>query len=222
MADNHRRVAAPVSGSVPATAGREVCFDTLVQASRNVVTASELLNQLMADLPDTGGQAEAIGECEHRGDAFVQDLVGRLNRGLNAVIEREDLLALISALDDIVDHVDEVAAFLGLYGIEAPMAQAQALARVLLLAAQELSRAVDGAARAQEISDHVVEVHRLENEGDQIVRGAIAALFVDGVDPMVVIRWKDIFERLEDAIDATERAAYVLAGIVIKDARASM
>ena len=70
----------------------------------------------------------------------------------------------------------------------------------------------------RDIRAHTVEVHRLENEGDRIVREALASLFEDGIDPMVVIRWKDIFERLENAIDATERAAYILEGIVIKNA----
>ena len=78
-------------------------------------------------------------------------------------------------------------------------------------------QAVHKAARFENITAHVVEVHRLENEGDQIVRGAIASLFEEGIDPIVVIRWKDIFERLEDAIDSTERAAYVLEGVVIKN-----
>ena len=220
MVDRADRLdAAPSGAPVQVSAGWEVCFDTLTQAAGNVVTASELLNRLMADFPDAGDEATAIGECEHRGDTFVYDLVGRLNRGLRAGIGQDDLLALMSALDDIVDHVDEVATFLGLYGIETPLAQAQELARVLLSAARELARAIEGAARSEEISDHVVEVHRLENEGDQIVRGAIASLFAERTDPMVVIRWKDIFERLEDAIDAAERAAYVLAGIVIKGAR---
>ena len=82
---------------------------------------------------------------------------------------------------------------------------------------RELCRAVHKVATFENISEHVVEVHRLENEGDRLVRGAIASLFEDGIDPMVVIRWKDIFERLEDAIDSTERAAYVLEGVVIKN-----
>jgi uncharacterized protein len=101
--------------------------------------------------------------------------------------------------------------------VEAPMVQAEALALVLRDTARELCRAVHKVERFEDISQHVVEVHRLENEGDQLVRGAIASLFEDGIDPMVVIRWKDIFERIEDAIDSTERAAYVLSGVVIKN-----
>jgi predicted phosphate transport protein (TIGR00153 family) len=197
--------------------GHNVFFELLEQAADNVVAATELLHQLLLEFPDGREHAAAINECEERGDAIVHELIGRLNRELAAPIEHEDLLRLISALDDIVDHIDEVAAFLNLYAVEAPMLQAEALAHVLRDAARELSHAVHKVGRFENISAHVVEVHRLENEGDQIVRGAIASLFEHGIDPMVVICWKDIFERLEDAIDSTERAAYVLEGVVIKN-----
>lgn len=198
--------------------GHNVFFELLERAADNVVTATELLHQLLLEFPDGQDHAAAIRDCEHRGDAIVHELMGRLNRELVAPIGHKDLLGLISALDDIVDLVDEVAAFLNLYGVEAPMVQAEALAHVLRDAARELCLAVHRASRFEDISAHVVEVHRLENEGDQLVRGAIASLFEDGIDPMVVICWKDIFERLEDAIDSTERAAYVLEGVVIKNA----
>ncbi len=117
----------------------------------------------------------------------------------------------------IVDYTDEVAEYLGLYRIEAPMQQAQELARILSEATRELALALPLARGFKAVTAHAIEVHRLENEGDQIVRGAIASLFETGIDPMFVIRWKDIFERLENAIDATERAAYVLEGIIIKN-----
>ncbi len=197
--------------------GHNVFFELLEQAADNVVAATELLHQLLLHFPDGSEQAAAISDCEHRGDAIVHELIGRLNRELATPIDHEDLISLISALDDIVDLVDEVAAFLSLYAVEATMLQAEALAHVLRDAARELCIAVHKVGRFENITAHVVEVHRLENEGDRIVRGAIASLFEDGIDPMVVIRWKDIFERIEDAIDSTERAAYVLEGVVIKN-----
>ena len=197
--------------------GHNIFFELLEQAADNMVTATELLHELLSHFPDDAAQAAAIAECEARGDEIAHRLFQRLNREFVAPIDHEDLLALISALDDVVDLVDEVAAFLTLYAVEAPMVQAEAMALVLRDAARELSRAVHRVGRFEDISAHVVEVHRLENEGDRLVRGAIAALFEDGIDPMVVIRWKDIFERIEDAIDSTERAAYVLEGVVIKN-----
>jgi uncharacterized protein Yka (UPF0111/DUF47 family) len=97
------------------------------------------------------------------------------------------------------------------------MVQAQTLAGVLRAAAHQLAEAIPHVRGFKDISSYIVEVHRLENEADRIVREAIASLFEVGIDPMVVIRWKDIFERLENAIDSTERAAYILEGIVIKN-----
>jgi uncharacterized protein Yka (UPF0111/DUF47 family) len=110
-----------------------------------------------------------------------------------------------------------VADYLGLYRIEAPMVQAQRLAHVLWQAAHEIALAIPLMRKFEDVHRHTVEVHRLENEGDRIVRDAIASLFEGGIDPMVVIRWKDIFERLENAIDSTERAALILEGVVIKN-----
>ncbi|MGH2835561.1 MAG: DUF47 domain-containing protein [Solirubrobacteraceae bacterium] len=219
MAENRRLTASGALAFVERVlrGGHNIFFELLEQAADNVVTATELLQELLAQFPEDGDQAAAINACEHKGDHIAHELIQRLNRELSTPIEHADLLALISALDDIVDLVDEVAAFLNLYAVEAPMTQAEALALVLRDAAGELCRAVHKVGRFEDISAHVVEVHRLENEGDRIVRGAIASLFEDGIDPMVVIRWKDIFERLEDAIDSTERAAYVLEGVVIKN-----
>ena len=117
----------------------------------------------------------------------------------------------------MVDFTEEVADYLGLYKIEAPMAQAQDLARVLHAAARQIAEAMPRLRGFRDISHYTVELNRLENDGDRIVREAIASLFDTGIDPMVVIRWKDIFERLEEAIDATEHVANILQGVVIKN-----
>jgi Protein of unknown function DUF47 len=122
---------------------------------------------------------------------------------MSAVVVRFSRSRLSSALDDIVDYIEEVADYLTLYRIEAPMVQAQALAHVLVDATRQIDWAIPLMRGFKSISKYTIEVHRLENEGDRIVRGAIASLFEGGIDPMVVIRWKDIFEMLENAIDAT-------------------
>ena len=132
-------------------------------------------------------------------------------------IDREDILALASALDDVVDYTEEVADYLGLYKIEAPMDQAIKLAGVLKAAAYQVAEAIPRLRGFRDISLQTVEINRLENEGDRITREAVASLFDGGIDPMVVIRWKDVFERLEAAIDSTERVANILEGIVIKN-----
>jgi predicted phosphate transport protein (TIGR00153 family) len=193
-------------------------FDLFERAGANVVRAAELLDEMLEGFPDSRRLARDILICEQNGDQLTHELVKRLNQTFVTPIDREDILRLSSTLDDIVDFIEEVADFLGLYGIEAPMAQAQALARVLVDATRQIELAIPRVRAFKSISSHTVEVHRLENEGDRIVRGAIADLFEGGIDPMIVIRWKDIFELLEDAIDATERAAFVLEGIVIKNA----
>ncbi|HSO99745.1 MAG TPA: DUF47 family protein [Solirubrobacteraceae bacterium] len=193
-------------------------FDLFDRAGANAVRATEVLAELIASFPDRRELARDIIVCEHDGDTITHEVIRRLNQTFVTPIELEDILELVSALDDIVDFTEEVADYLGLYRIEAPMIQGQALAEVLRDATREVAAAIGLMRGFNDISAHTVEVHRLENEGDRIVREAIASLFESGIDPMVVIRWKDIFERLENAIDATERVADILDGIVIKNA----
>ena len=119
--------------------------------------------------------------------------------------------------DDITDLIEEVADLFVLYKIEAPMLQAQELAHLLALSCAEIAQAMPLLRTFGDFSAHVVEVNRLENAGDRVSRDAVASLFDAGIDPMVVIRWKDVFERLEEGIDATERTANVLEGIRIKN-----
>jgi uncharacterized protein Yka (UPF0111/DUF47 family) len=145
-------------------------------------------------------------------------VIHALNNTFVTPIDREDILELISGLDDIVDFVEEVADYMGLYKIEAPMEQSQRLARVLAQAGRQIAEAMPRLRNFDDMSHYTVEVNRLENEGDRIGREAVASLFEEGVDPLVVIRWKDIYERLESAIDATEKVAYILEGISTKNA----
>jgi predicted phosphate transport protein (TIGR00153 family) len=194
-----------------------VFFDLFEEAAANVVHAADLLDQMLAHYPDRADLARDIVICEQEGDRITHDVHHRLNSTFVTPIDREDVLALVSALDDIVDLIDEVADYLGLYKIEAPMEQSQRLAHVLLQAARQIAEAMPRLRTFAPLSDYTVEINRLENEGDRISRDAIASLFESGIDPLVVIRWKDIFERLEEAIDACEHVANTLDGIVIKN-----
>ncbi len=207
----------PSIGQLLRGTDREI-FDLFERAAANIVRAATLLDEMLADFPETQGLAREILICEQDGDQITHEVIKRLNHTFVTPIDREDVLRLTSALDDIVDYIEEVADYLGLYRIEAPMIQSQALAHVLLDSVRQIELAIPLVREYKDVKVHTVEVHRLENEGDRIVRGAIASLFEGGIDPMVVIRWKDIFERLENAIDSTERAAYLLEGIVIKNA----
>jgi uncharacterized protein len=194
-----------------------VFFDLFEEATENAVRGADLLDQMLAHYPDRSDLARDIVICEQEGDRITHDIHTRLNSTFVTPIDREDILALTSALDDIIDLIDEVSDYLGLYKIEAPMEQAQRLAHILVQATREIAKAMPRLRSFQDLSHFTVEVNRLENDGDRTSRDAIASLFHGGIDPMVVIRWKDIFERLEEAIDACEHVANTLAGIVIKN-----
>jgi uncharacterized protein len=192
-------------------------FDLFEEAAGNIHRAAQLLEQMLRDYPENSELAREILICEQQGDRVTHDIVQRLNNTFVTPIDREDILALASALDDIVDLTEETADFLGLYKIEAPMEHAQKMARVLEQATAAIAEAMPRLRNFREVSHYTVEINRLENDGDRLQREALASLFDDGIDPMVVIRWKDIYERLEAAIDATERVAYTLEGIVLKN-----
>jgi predicted phosphate transport protein (TIGR00153 family) len=194
-----------------------IYFGLFEEAGRNIMRASDLLEEMLSKFPDSKDLAQEIKVCEQEGDRITHDIIDRLNHTFVTPVDREDILALASALDDIVDYTEEVADYLGLYKIEAPMDQAIKLARVLKEACHQVEAAIPRLRGFRDISHYTVEINRLENEGDRITREAVASLFDGGIDPMVVIRWKDLFERLEAAIDATEHVANILEGIVIKN-----
>ena len=192
-------------------------FDLYEEAGANIVRAAALLERMLEQWPEHGELARDVTVCEQDGDRITHDIIQRLNSTFVTPIDREDIYALASALDDIVDFVEEVSDFLGLYRIEAPMDQATEMAQILHQSARALAGAIPRLRTFEDIHHFTIEVNRLENDGDRVVRQALASLFERGIDPMLVIRWKDIFERLEDAIDSTEKAANILEGIVIKN-----
>src|SRR5256884_5917409 len=173
-------------------------FDLFEEAGGNIVRAAGLLEQMLADYPDRSELAREILICEQEGDRITHDIIRRLNETFVTPIDREDILALASALDDVVDFTEEIADFLGLYKIEAPMEHAQKMAKVLVLACTQIAEAMPRMRGFKDISHFTVEINRLENDGDRLSREALAALFDDGIDPMVVIRWNDIYERLAE------------------------
>jgi uncharacterized protein len=192
-------------------------FDLFEEAGGNIERACNLLEEMLREYPERTELAREILICEQEGDRITHDIIRRLNQTFVTPIDREDIFALSSALDDVVDFTEEVADYLGLYKIEAPMSQAQELAKVLQQCGRQIAEAMPRLRGFKDITHYTVELNRLENDGDRIVREAIASLFDNGIDPMVVIRWKDIFERLEDAIDSAEHVANILEGIVIKN-----
>jgi len=193
-------------------------FDLFERSAQNAVHTAELLAEMLGEFPEKAHLSKEILLAEQEGDKITHEIVNRLNETFVTPIEREDILELASALDDIVDHTEEVADYFIIYKIEAPMEQATRLAGILLDATRQIALAVPQLRNFGDIHAHTVEIHRLENDGDRISRDAVASLFDGGIDPMVVIRWKDIYARLEEAIDACEQVANTMASIIIKNA----
>jgi predicted phosphate transport protein (TIGR00153 family) len=188
------------------------------RAGSNLRRVGELLDRLMMGWPEAHALREDIMDCEHVGDRITHDLIHQLLTSSPKTFDRDDVLALAASLDDVIDLAEEVSDYLGLYQIEAPMDAAQQLASVLREACAYLADALSGLDDVAALSPLLAEIHRLEHEGDRIVRDAFASLFVGGVDPTVIIRWKDLFERLENSIDSCETAAHILEGIAVKQA----
>jgi uncharacterized protein len=190
------------------------------ESGRNVQRTALLMRDMLAEFPEQAGLAREILLCEQEGDRIAHDILHRVaERDGRGPLDSVDAHALASALDDVVDYAEEAADRLVLYGVEAPMEQAQGMAGVLVEASEEVAAALRRLRADGELSPHLVEIHRLENEGDRLQRSAMASLFVNGIDPMLVIRWKDIFESLEQAVDACETVAHVLEGIGLKRGR---
>jgi hypothetical protein len=192
-------------------------FDLFIEGGQNAVRAAKLLDEMMHSWPESSGLSREILLAEQEGDRITHDIVRRLNTTFVTPIDREDIYALATQMDDIVDFTEEAADFLGLYKIEAPMEQATALTKVLVASCEQLAMGLEKLPTFKDLDKYWIEIHRLENDGDRISRDAVASLFSNGIDPMVVIRWKDMFAVLEEAIDATETAAQIIEGIVIKN-----
>jgi uncharacterized protein Yka (UPF0111/DUF47 family) len=193
------------------------------EAGRNVQRSTLLLRDLVADYPERADLARDLVLCEQEGDRIAHDIIhglssvgpGRARRS-RLPFDATDGHRLATAIDDIVDYAEQTADTFGIYHVEAPMEQAAQMADVLVGCGEQVALALRALRTGTELAPFLVEVHRLENEGDRVSRDAVASLFLDGIDPMVVIRWKDIFEALEASVDACETVAHVLEGISIK------
>ena len=193
-------------------------FDLYSQASANTVEIARLLVELLDRFPD-GGKAliGQIKELEHLGDRLTHDIVLLLNKTFVTPFDRDDMYRLAGALDDICDHIDEAADNLGSYGVDRVPEKAREQASVILRASTKLDEAVRRLEGFKDSSDQLAELRALEDEGDALERDAVAELFRSTDDAKTIIRWKDIHERLEEAVDALENAADVLEAIVVKN-----
>jgi predicted phosphate transport protein (TIGR00153 family) len=191
-------------------------FDLFAQGGGNSVRAAKLLQEMLAGWPDSADLAREILLAEQEGDRITHELAQRANSTFVTPIDAEDIYSLAGKIDDIVDHIEETADFMGLYRIEAPMDQSLAMAEVLVKSCEQLAGLLENMRGYKDLDKYWIEIHRLENDGDRLFREAFASLFAGRSDPMMVIRWRDIFLRLERAIDATEAAATVVESIAMK------
>jgi predicted phosphate transport protein (TIGR00153 family) len=192
-------------------------FRLLERASDNAVAISRRLVDLLDEFPANGMQLMEVKELEHEGDRLTREVVDLLNRTFVTPFDRDDIYLLATAIDDVCDHIDEAAGNIVGYGVEAIRPKAKEQAQVIVRSAQKLHEAVERLEGFKDSSSQLHALRDLEDEGDRLNRAAVSELFSSGEDPIGVIRWKDIHEQLEEAVDACENAADVLEAILVKN-----
>jgi len=194
-------------------------YDLFTEAGANALTAAQKAETRIREFPNSSVTQADVKAVEHEGDRITRDLIRLLNTQYVTPFDREDIFALATAIDDVVDHIEEATDLLELYGVESPTRQSIEQARILTAAVGHLCVALTSLKTQRGVQEELIKLKELEDEGDRVMRDAIADLFRDGrIDPLTVIRWKDIFEALEDALDAAETAANVVGNIVVKNA----
>ena len=193
-------------------------FDLFVEDAANVLGGARQLEAMLRTYDEPEARAAEIRATEHRGDEISHDIGHRLEATFVTPFDREDIYALISGLDDVLDFIEETADTFVLYRIEAPTAIAVEQASIIVKQVEQIHDALANLKGFKGLEKYWIEVHRLENEGDRIVRAAIAELFNDSPDPVEVIRWKDVYGLLEETVDKAEDVANIIERITIKHA----
>lgn len=192
-------------------------YDLFTRAGQNLLEAARLVERRFSEFPQDTVRQSDVKALEHRGDELTREILELLNTQYVTPFDREDIYELAKALDDVVDYIEQASDLLGLYKVESRLDASLEQCRLLVEIAEHLASGLAELKQLRRIEQHVVEVKRLEDEGDRVVRSAIAELFENTADPLVVIRWKDILEALEDAIDSCETAADLVGNIVVKN-----
>jgi len=192
-------------------------FVLLTQASANAREIARTLVEMLDEWPDNRSKLEEIRELEHEGDRLTREVIDLLNRTFVTPFDRDDLYRLATAIDDICDHVDEAADDIDAYEVREVPARAHRQAEVVHRAASRVHEVVERLEGFKDSSRELAALRELEDEGDRLEREAVAELFRSTTDPLTVIRWKDIHEQLEEAVDACENAADVLEAILVKN-----
>lgn len=198
----------------------ESFFDLFDDAAKNVLQCTLRLKELLDDFSDLEQKQKEIKRLEHAGDEITHTILERLNTTFLTPIDRDDIHRLATQLDDVIDLMDAAANRMKLYKIDEPTEDSRRLAGVLVECAKLIVEALEELKNSKfdAILRKCVEIHTQENEGDRIEQHALSALFEDGHSPIDIIKWKDIYEDLEDAIDRSEDVANILEAIVLKNA----
>jgi hypothetical protein len=197
---------------------RREFYELYNQAAANTIEIARCLTTLLEHYPADGDELIGrIKDLEHEGDRLTHELIDLLNRTFVTPFDRDDMYRLASALDDICDHIDEAADNLVGFGVQEVRPPARAQAEVILRACTKLNEAVERLEGFRDSSRQLIELRELEDEGDRLHRAAVSELFRTVDDAIAIIRWKDIHERLEDAVDSCENAADVLEAILVKN-----
>ena len=193
-------------------------FDLFVEDAANVLDGARQLEAMLRSFENPDKAAKKIREAEHKGDDISHDIGRRLESTFVTPFDREEIHALISGLDDILDLIEEVADTFVLYRIESPTKASVKQAALVVQACETLHVALSNLRGFKDLDRFIVEVHRFENEGDKLARSAIAGLFDDGTKTIDVLKWKDVYSLLEDTIDKCEDVADLIERIVVKHA----
>lgn len=199
----------------------EKFFDLFVQQAENVLVGAQQLKDLLENYTDLDQKRMIIDKTESHGDEIAHGILEKLNTTFITPMDREDIHALTAALDDILDLINAAAQRLHLYRVSAVTPEAVALANIIVRAADEivyLIKDLDKMKNPRSMKERWIEVNRLENEGDAVSRAAIAGLFDCQTDPIEVIKWKELYEHLETAIDKCEDAANIVEAVCLKNA----
>ncbi|MHB8468586.1 MAG: DUF47 domain-containing protein [Gaiellaceae bacterium] len=188
------------------------------RAAANTVAIAQALIQLLDGFPaDADARMREIKDLEHEGDRITHELIDLINRTFVTPFDRDDMYRLAGVLDDVCDNVDDTAEKIVGYGVREVREQARRQADVIVRCAAKLSEAIAQLEGFKDSQRTLIELRELEDEGDRIAREAIADLFSGGTDAITLIKWKDIHEQLEEAVDACENAADVLEAILVKN-----
>ncbi len=194
-------------------------FVLFTNAGENALEVARLVERRFREHPNSGVTQEQVKAAETAGDVITRDLIVLLNTQYLTPFDREDIYQLATEIDDVVDYLEEASDLLGLYGVEMPTRHAVEQCAIIVQAVQQLSIACGNLKGMRGVQQALVELKSLEDKGDGVLRDALASLFRDDrIDPLIVIRWKDIYEALERALDACETAANVIANILVKNA----